>query len=364
MIKRLQVKKLNQRHDLDLKFYPDLNLFTGKNGCGKTTILKLIWYLTSGNLTQLFSAISFGWVHFESDNVSADLEITTEDSLSYVSGYYSAYGMKREYVKVLLDESETNSFPIRAKEMDKSIFFPTFRRIEGGFSIDNPKDDYVIHEGNRIRIGRGDDLNSAFNELSRRISPNKNNRFIASISTQDIIKLLNEKYTEILEKIRGLENEQSEIILNKIKGRKQDSGVLAEIEELVEETDSKKSDLLKPFNILSHLIQEIFMDKSIQITRTLTLGEAKDAIISDKLSAGEKQMLSFLCYNFFSDDTSIFIDEPELSLHTDWQRILFPTLLEQATNNQFFVATHSPFIYSKYSDREHIIDLDKGGKLV
>ena len=39
---------------------------------------------------------------------------------------------------------------------------------------------------------------------------------------------------------------------------------------------------------------------------------------------GEKQMLSFLCYNAFANQTCIFIDEPEISLHVDWQRILFP----------------------------------------
>lgn len=54
-------------------------------------------------------------------------------------------------------------------------------------------------------------------------------------------------------------------------------------------------------------------------------------------------------------------DEPELSLHIDWQRRLFPTLLEQATSNQFFVATHSPFIYSKYPDKEFLLGEGYGG---
>jgi predicted ATP-dependent endonuclease of OLD family len=57
----------------------------------------------------------------------------------------------------------------------------------------------------------------------------------------------------------------------------------------------------------------------------------------------------------------IFIDEPELSLHPDWQRLLMPTLLEIAPTNQFFIATHSPFIYAKYPDKEIILDQDKGG---
>ena len=67
-------------------------------------------------------------------------------------------------------------------------------------------------------------------------------------------------------------------------------------------------------------------------------------------------MLSFLCYNAFSENTPIFIDEPELSLHIDWQRFLLPTLLDQSTGNQFFIATHSPFIYTGYPDKEFMLD--------
>lgn len=67
-----------------------------------------------------------------------------------------------------------------------------------------------------------------------------------------------------------------------------------------------------------------------------------------------------MCYNFFFDNCIIFIDEPELSLHTDWQRILFTILLKQEKNNQFIIATHSPFIYSKYPEKDIIIDNDKG----
>jgi predicted ATPase len=92
----------------------------------------------------------------------------------------------------------------------------------------------------------------------------------------------------------------------------------------------------------------------------LTLGDLSDAISSDKLSAGEKQMLSFLCYNTFTEKSTIFIDEPELSLHPDWQRTLVPTLLEQGNNNQFFMATHSPFIYAKFPDKEIMLGNDRG----
>ena len=71
-------------------------------------------------------------------------------------------------------------------------------------------------------------------------------------------------------------------------------------------------------------------------------------------------MLSFICYNAFYDNTIFFIDEPELSLHVDWQRQLYPILKSQNKNNQFIFATHSPFIYAKFPDKEIMINSDKG----
>ncbi|NOZ34024.1 MAG: ATP-binding protein [Chlorobi bacterium] len=362
MITKLEVKKLNGKFDFDFNFYPDINIFTGKNGCGKTTVLKLIWYLVSGNIKQILREINFEYVYFKSDITEAKLEIVGDGNEKIVNGFYNTIGGGINFKKNLVRDVNNGLIFRRDKSGEKSLFFPTFRRIEGGFAINDRKEEVIIHEGQRIVVGRGlDNLNSALTELANRISPNRNNRFIASISTTDIIALLNNKYTEVLEKINKKEIEQSAVILLKTRNSKHNIKILQEIEDLVKKTDAEKSILMKPFTVLSDLIKEIFSDKSIQITKSLTLGETKDAITSDKLSAGEKQMLSFLCYNFFSDNTAIFIDEPELSLHTDWQRILFPTLLEQSTDNQFFVATHSPFIYSQFPDKEHILDIDKGG---
>ena len=351
MIEELIVRKLNGKHDLHFNFNPDLNLFTGKNGCGKTTILKLMWYLTSGNIGQLFKEINFEYVFFKSTNTEAKLQIDIKDEEKYITGYYKSKVRDISFKETLFQTIENNPL-LKVLSKEKSLFFPTFRIIEGGFTLG---------EDERFSVG-GRGLNAALAELADELTLDRNNRFIASISTHDIIQLLNEKYTEILEKVRRLESEQSTVILEQIRTPKHESDILNQIANLVNKTDLEKDELMKPFTVLSKLIQEIFFDKSIEINRSLTLGEeAKDAITSDKLSAGEKQMLSFLCYSFFSDNTSIFIDEPELSLHTDWQRILFPTLLEQSTNNQFFVATHSPFIYSQYPDKEHILDIDKGG---
>ena len=352
MIKKLIVKKLNKKYDFEFNFHPDLNIFTGKNGSGKTTILKLIWYLASGNLDQLFREVYFDYVYLQSDTMEAEFKIEHKKSEDSINGFFNILNYKHDFMSTPKEETK-----IKFKIIDKSLFLPTFRRIEGGFSINTNKNEVMDW------AEADDNLNFEINQLAKRLTPNINNRFITAVSTNDIIELLAKKYTEISEQISKLENEQSSKILKNIEIKKNDITVVEQIEKLVKETDKKKKELLKPITILSDLIKKLFMDKGIEITTGLTLGETNEAIASDKLSSGEKQMLSFLCYNLFSDNTAIFIDEPELSLHADWQRILFPTLLEQGSDNQFFVATHSPFIYSKFPDKEHILDQDRGGSL-
>ncbi len=204
-------------------------------------------------------------------------------------------------------------------------------------------------------------MRDSLESISENLTNGFNHKFIASISTEDINYLLSNKYADISEEIRKLEVNQSGRILSIVANSEdKEKESLELIRNLVKDNDKKRNDILKPFTMLSLVIHRIFKDKSIKISNNLELGEAKEAIFSDKLSAGEKQMLSFLCYNFFYDNSVIFIDEPELSLHTDWQRILFPTLLKQKKNNQFIIATHSPFIYAKFTDKEIIINEDKG----
>lgn len=72
------------------------------------------------------------------------------------------------------------------------------------------------------------------------------------------------------------------------------------------------------------------------------------------LSAGEKQMLVILINTLTQNEQECvaFWDEPELSLHVDWQKILISTMQKINPNMQLIVATHSPFIlYDGWENR-------------
>lgn len=65
-----------------------------------------------------------------------------------------------------------------------------------------------------------------------------------------------------------------------------------------------------------------------------------------QLSSGEKQMLYILLQALIQDQQPaiFFMDEPEISLHFDWQKKLIGFVRELNPNAQIFVATHSPAI--------------------
>ena len=377
MIRNLRVKGLIHRVDAELEFNQDLNVFSGKNGSGKTMVLKLLWYLTSGNLERIFPEIPFKNVSIEAD--SFFLSITREDS-DEISLVWRFPGEKEEKTTKPMERLERILDRLNrriARATGASLFFPTFRRIEGGFSARGPvsiSDSFLIADlesfpsrrpRRRIADRATDSLQQAMADLSTSLSV-YDHKFISSISTHDIVELLTEKYAAISQRTNTLHIDLSKEITQGLSAPQEPQEallLLAEIKERVREVAEERDELLRPFSVLDKRIPEIFHYDGIRVTPGIVLGEENEeneAIASDKLSAGEKQMLSFLCYNTFSENTAIFIDEPELSLHVDWQRLLLPTLLEQGTGNQFFIATHSPFIYSKYPDKELLLGDDRG----
>jgi predicted ATPase len=68
------------------------------------------------------------------------------------------------------------------------------------------------------------------------------------------------------------------------------------------------------------------------------------------LSSGEKQLLIFLSETLLQEQapTLFLADEPELSLHVEWQEELVPSILRINPNAQVLFATHSPDIVNIY----------------
>ncbi len=75
------------------------------------------------------------------------------------------------------------------------------------------------------------------------------------------------------------------------------------------------------------------------------------------LSSGELQVLTMLfCETHMSQLYGIMlIDEPEISLHIDWQRIILDEIMRQAGDHQVIVCTHAPEVVAEH--RESLVPL-------
>lgn len=393
MIKRIRVKNLNGEKSFDVKFHSDINIITGRNGAGKTTLLKLIWYIFSGNIERAVYEIKFESVLIETDEHLIKVFYNkkySESDRNYLRGNNKRALSRRrniiedfdvEVIKIsnneLIINSEYDDIFLPDIELaistinKKSMFFPTFRRIEGGFTTSRRP---LIDESDIPY--EGDRLDNAVKWVSKNLT-NKDHLFITSISTFDIVDLITKEYAHMSEEANRKYIELSRSIESKINSHtfgsnninneqllNQANITLKNIKNEMQKNLNYREELFKPLTVLNKMIKEIFQYKGIKVTENVTLGELEEtteAMFSDYLSAGEKQMLSFICYNAFYKEIPIFIDEPEISLHVDWQRTLLPTLQSQNSKNQFIVATHSPFIYTKYVDKEIILNEDRGG---
>lgn len=75
------------------------------------------------------------------------------------------------------------------------------------------------------------------------------------------------------------------------------------------------------------------------------------------LSSGERQVVGLIyAASHMTGGRVVLIDEPEISLHIDWQRKLLPEMVKQLDEKQLIICTHSAVIASKY--RERMIKLE------
>jgi predicted ATP-binding protein involved in virulence len=97
------------------------------------------------------------------------------------------------------------------------------------------------------------------------------------------------------------------------------------------------------------IVDELFTDTGKKIVRTeneIRFSQIGEVLLPYQLSSGEKQMLAILLTVLVEDDQPyvLFMDEPEVSLHIEWQKRLIDLCLELNPNVQIILTTHSPAV--------------------
>ena len=97
------------------------------------------------------------------------------------------------------------------------------------------------------------------------------------------------------------------------------------------------------------MVDELFNETGKKIVRTeneIRFSQIGETLMPYQLSSGEKQILAILLTVLVEDNQPyvLFMDEPEVSLHIEWQKRLIDLCLELNPNVQIILTTHSPAV--------------------
>ena len=245
-IKRIEIHGLWNRYDIAWDLRPDVNILSGINGVGKTTILNR----SVNYLVQTSGRVKDG--AFEGVQVWFDNEQAT----------YIPFDVIRSYDRPLVqgDFTARMADPLVRTEIDWQIYLLQRRYL-----------DYQVNIGNRI------------------------------------------------------------------------------IEQLQAGHADAAQELSKPKTRFQDIVDELFEETGKKIVRTeneIRFSQIGETLVPYQLSSGEKQMLAILLTVLVEDQQPyvLFMDEPEVSLHIEWQKRLIDLIVELNPNVQIILTTHSPAV--------------------
>ena len=97
------------------------------------------------------------------------------------------------------------------------------------------------------------------------------------------------------------------------------------------------------------IVDDLFTETGKKIVRTeneIRFSQIGETLVPYQLSSGEKQILAILLTVLVEDNLPyvLFMDEPEVSLHIEWQKRIIDLCLELNPNVQIVLTTHSPAV--------------------
>lgn len=326
----------------------DTIIVAGENGCGKSILLS---FLNSYN--PIISAKELGFT------LSLEVELTEEDlKLLYDDKIFiNAFG------KYFSGNIVTFVHDMKHRDDNSRVEYTTKEgKIAEGYTFQ-----FVQNPALFKSVFSDVEINFSPRQIQHATSSNLDNEFSSSLRTsQDLATEIKQLFVDINE----LDNEELAKWVDTHKGSVPDDDVL----------HRRIRRFTNAFNIMFPHKRFIGIDNKNNQKSVLFEEFGKQMDIS-QLSSGEKQIVfrgGFLLRNLGTIcGATVLVDEPELSLHPQWQLKILNFLKNLFTDetgkqtSQLIVATHSPFILHnntrsndkvivmKKSDDGEIMVLDK-----
>ncbi len=125
--------------------------------------------------------------------------------------------------------------------------------------------------------------------------------------------------------------------------------IIAVLQEGGPDAAAKAQQLSEPKRKFQDIMDSLFADTGKKIVRSeneIRFSQIGETLVPYQLSSGEKQILAILLTVLVEDNKPyvIFMDEPEVSLHVEWQKQLIDLILQLNPNIQIILTTHSPAV--------------------
>lgn len=415
-ISNITIDNFWENYHVDMKFDEEVNILIGKNGSGKTTFMNLLHAVLTIDIDKL-AEITFSNVIIKLNNKNSRKTV----KITKIEDFHSAPIVKYQISNKnpielpIITNDSLRMYPLSLRRKMKDSYDQLkneFQEFVSVSSLSVYRNNYEYdfdHREYRDKRDRyffspvDERLNNLLEKLTRyQLQLSSQAREISAQLQKDVLLSLLDKdqkrswsidfinkfdsnqqkenlsnaysrlglvskevENKITNHINSMEKLKEQLNINK--GR--DSveidfyalHVQNRIEKIIELSllaEKNTDELFKQLNLyLSELKR--FMDKNFIFSKSGDLEIDGKGYPIDKLSSGEKQLLILLTEALLQNKESfIFLaDEPELSLHIEWQREILPAVRRINPNAQVIVATHSPEIAGKYND--NIIQIKK-----
>ena len=324
-ISQIEVRDFWGKYNIKWDLNPSVNILTGINGAGKSTLLDLIAYIIIGGKLpkSLLKKTSMVKIKFDEDEATITNVVFNDSYLNLTKKAQEDHILKELQEDVELDFANTS----RKSKLNSLMLNASISYVNTKSKGHIPSAKFL----NDLNV----DIISTFDEP------------ISYIEDKSKWDLLHEEgvWSSLDKELHELQEQYSYYIgnlANTIENMVV-SGVQPDIETL--------KSLYAPKNLFINTINTLFEStgKVIDTSNSkicFRIVEDNIPISIYELSSGEKQMLYILWKVLLQNQKPyiLFLDEPEISLHVDWQESLIGMIRLLNPNCQIIIATHAPSV--------------------
>jgi energy-coupling factor transporter ATP-binding protein EcfA2 len=359
-----------------------VNIFFGLNGCGKTSLLKILHSAMHNDVSLLarvpFTAASVT-IHSlaRKKAYTRTIRKTTTREVSTSTREASQLVLEYDVRGITHARRENQGMRWKTTPVDKDAstswfhrYLPTSRLLLGQL---DPRF-FLTHEPSRMSE---EQIDFFFAESMKRLWSDYSSELLGRITTaqQDglasILKaVLSPKIGISKKPISGLDSHQayermkrfvtrqgSPGLLSteeKFKGRFDADSMLRRVVSDIDGIEGQIEQASAPRRQLEGLITSLFSGgKNVSFTdQSIEVKTSSGADIGTaSLSSGEKHLLMILVETLLAAGSAIIVDEPEISMHVDWQKQLIRNMRTLSPEAQLILATHSPEVMADIDDK-------------